>query len=236
MRSFFIALKFLTLFPLPAGALRPREIGRASGFFPAAGFIVGLILVVLNRLLEPYLASELLGMILVVVLICLTAGRQLKGLKASFDEIGFHAGAGQGMGGRAEIFGFLAVVVVFLLKSRAIEVMGESRTQGLLLAPVLGCWSMVILAYGSRVKTDGESETALDAVRGIYLFWATAVTLPLMVFFSGVVGLWIALWVSLLALSLGSFVRRRRQRLHQSHLGAVAEMSEALAMVLYATL
>jgi len=236
MRSFFVALKFLTLFPLPAGAVLPREIGRASPFFPAAGIIVGLILVLLNRVLEPYLASELLGIILVVVLICLTAGRHLQGLKASFDEIGFHAGTEEGMGGRAGIFGFLAVVVVFLLKSRAIEVMGESRTQGLLLAPVLGYWAMVILAYGSRLKTEGEYETGLNTVRGIYLFWATAVTLPLMVFFSAAAGLWIALWVSLLALSLGSFLRRRRQRIHQSSLGAVAEMSEALAMVLYATL
>ncbi|MBI1994483.1 MAG: adenosylcobinamide-GDP ribazoletransferase [Deltaproteobacteria bacterium] len=228
MRSFVVALRFLTLFPWPGKPLLSHEIGRSSPFFPVVGFFVGLILVLLNRLLEPYLESEILGIVLVAVLVVVTRAQHLQGLKVTFDEISFRVRREGGKSGAPEVFGFLAVAVAFLLESRAIEVMGEVRSQGLLLAPVLGFWSVVIL--------EQKIAAVLDRVRGVHLFWATAMTLPLVIGFSGGVGLWITLWVSLLTLAAGSYLRRRQGGVTGDSFGAVAELSEALAMVLYASL
>ena len=236
MGSLVVALRFLTLFPWPKKPLLSHEIGRSSPFFPVVGFFVGLILVLLNRLLEPYLESEILGIVLVAVLVVVTRAQHLQGLKVTFDEIGFRVGREPGRSRAPEVFGFLAVAVAFLLESRAIEVMGEVRSQGLLLAPVLGFWSVVILAYSSPLKAEQKIAALLDGVRGVHLFWATAVTLPLVIAFSGGVGLWITLWVSLLALAAGSYLRRRQGGVTGNSFGAIAELSEALAMVLYASL
>ncbi len=236
MRSFTVALKFLTFFPWPGRPLLSHEVGRASPFFPVVGFFVGVVLVLLNRLLEPYLESEILGTVLVAILVMVTRARHLQGLKGTFDGMDFRAGKEEGGNSAPGIFGFLAVIVVFLLESRAIEVMGEMRPQGLLLAPMLGFWSVVILAYSSPPKAEKKIEAPLDGVRGGHLFWATAVTLPLVIVFSGGVGLWIALWVSLLTLVAGSYLRRRGGGVAANSLGAIAELGQALAMVLYASL
>ena len=241
MRSFWTALKFLTAFPWPR-KLSPtaQEIGRSTPFFPLVGFGLGLILALLNRVLEPYLESEILGVVLVVVLILATRAQELEALGESFDTI--RSGAVRevtnkgGRRGQLGIFGILAVLVVVTLKFRAIEVMGEVRNQGLLLAPVFGRWSMVILAYGSSPKWEEAGEVMLDSVRGSHLFWATTLTLPLVILFSAGLGLWIALWVSLLPLVAGLYLHRRFGGLSGDNLRALGEIAEAFAMVLFALL
>ena len=239
MRSFWTAFKFLTVFPWPRnGAPSPREIGQSTPFFPLVGFCLGLILALLNRILEPYLESEILGVVLVVVLILATRAQQLEGLGGTFDAIGsgaYREGNGRS-GDHPGIFGILAVVVVVMLKFRAIEVMGEVRGQGLLLAPVFGRWAMVILAYGSKSKQAEVGRSIAEQVGGRHLLWATILTLILVVLLSGRPGLWIALWVSLLTLVAGLYLHRRFGGLNGDNLGAVGEIGETFAMVLFASL
>lgn len=236
MRFFWIALRFLTLFPWPRNLrLAPADVGSSTPFFPAVGFFLGLLLILANQFLEPYLESEILGVALVVVLVLAAGGRHLRGLGATFDEMGLRSGEQDVKGGYLGVFGLLAVLVVITLKFRSIEVMGEVRSQGLLLAPVLGRWSMVILAYGSRPKWEGEGEMA-GRVKGLHIFWATTLALLLVIIFSGQLGLWIALWVSLLTLLSGWYFHRSQSGVGGNNLDAVVEMAEALAMVLFASL
>ena len=214
----------------------PQEIGRSTPFFPLVGFCLGFILVLLNRILEHYLESEILGVVLVSFLILLTRAQHLEGLRETFDGIGSRGGAGGMASNRIGIFGILAVVVVVMLKFRAIEVMGEVRDQGLILAPVLSRWSMVILAYSSRLDRERSGQILQGQVRGSQLLWATTLALAIAIFVAGRVGLWIALWVSLLALGAGLYFRRRLAGESWDHLGAIAEIGEAFAMVLFASL
>jgi len=241
MRSFWTALKFLTAFPWPR-KLSPtaQEIGRSTPFFPLVGFGLGLILALLNRILEPYLGSEILGVVLVVVLILATRAQELEALGESFDTIRSGAvGEVTNKGGRRGqlgIFGILAVLVVVTLKFRSIEVMGEVRNQGLLLAPVFGRWSMAILAYGSKSEPGPAGRFVMEQVGGRHLLWATILTLILAVLLADRLGLWIALWVSLLPLVAGLYLHRRFGGLSGENLRAVGEIAEAFAMVLFASL
>lgn len=188
-----------------------------------------MILVLINWLLDPYLASEIMSVLLVALLIVLTRGVSLEALKTSFDESETSAGA-------AKISGLVAILVVVALKFRAIEVMGDARTEGLLLAPMLGRWAMVILAYGSEITGKRSHQDAVEPVRAIQLFLATAFALLLVTFFAGSLGLWIALWVSLLTLLSRGWFRRTAGEITSPHLGTIAEISETLALVLFASL
>lgn len=235
MRSLWTAFRFLSVFPWPRKLPLPQEIGRSTPFFPIVGLCLGLLLVFLNRILEPYLESEILGVVLITVLVLASRAQHLEGLRATFDQIGSGAG-GEGRNGRGGIFGLFAVLAVVMLESRAIEVMGEVRSQGLLLAPLLGRWSMVILAYGSGPEQKEAGEESFGSVRGGHLFWATALALPLVILFSAGLGLWVALWVSLLTLLAGSYLHRRGGGVDGNNLRAIAEVGQALVMVLFASL
>ena len=236
MRSFWAAFKFLTASSSPNRVAIPaREIAQSTPFFPLVGFCLGLILVLLNRILEPYLESEILGVVLVALLMLVTRAQHLEGLRETFDGISL-AGDGEGAkGSRIGIFGMLAVLVVLMLKFRAIEVMGEARNQGLLLAPLFGRWAMVVLAYGYRPKEEGAGQIMLERVRGSQLFWATVLALVLVIPFAGRLGLWIALWVSLLTLLSGLALHRRMGGVSRDDFAAMAEVGEAFALVLFAS-
>jgi adenosylcobinamide-GDP ribazoletransferase len=130
----------------------------------------------------------------------------------------------------------LAVLVVIALKFRATEVMGDTRSEGLLLAPVLGRWAMVILSYGSEFADEEIEQFGMRHVRGSHLVLATVMALVLVIVFAGRIGLWIALWVSLFALLSRSYLHRRAGGLTGDHFGAVEEISETLTFVLFASL
>ncbi|MBI2987843.1 MAG: adenosylcobinamide-GDP ribazoletransferase [Deltaproteobacteria bacterium] len=236
MRSFGIALRFLTVFPWPRNPPVASQIDQSTPFFPVVGLCLGLLLVLLNRILEPYVESEILGVVLVALLILATRARHLEGVGRTFDGIRLGNQGSSMAEGRMGIFGLLAVLVVVMLKFRAVEVMGEMRNQGLLLAPVLSRWSMVILAYDSGPNLLRINQTMEIEVQGKHLFWASALTLVLSVLLSGRLGLWIVLWVSLLALIAGWYFQRRLDGVTGYNLGAMAEISEAFAMVLFASL
>ena len=219
--------------------MTPYQAAQSASFFPLVGFFLGIMLVLVDRILDPYLASEILSVALVTILIFATRATHLAGLAGTWDQLAPrnsdpHSGSriGQGLG----LFGLLAVVVVIALKFRAIEVMGEARFPGLLLAPAIGRWAMVVLGYGSRATGEDEREIDVEGIKNKQLILATGLLLIGVVLIARRVGLWVALWVSLLALGSRYFLHRRAGGVDGKNLGAVAEMSEALAFVLFATL
>lgn len=240
MLSFLQALKFLTAAPWPRSReTAPQELAESAAFFPLVGFLLGLALFLLDRLLDPYLASEILSVVLVMALIFATGAGPVADLASTWDRLAprnreslSSSRIGQGLG----LFGLLAVLVVIALKFRAIEVMGEARAPGLLLAPAMGRWAMVVLGCGSSAAGEGESEINVEGVKGKQLILATGLLLCGVFLIARRVGLWVALWVSLLALGSRHFLHRRMGGVAEKNLGAVAEMSEALALVLFATL
>lgn len=232
------APRFLNAFPWTRSfSATPEEVGSSAIFLPLFGFFLGLILVLSNWLSEPYLDSEILGVVLSTILILMTRGQFLDGLRETFghlDSKGSKQGIINAAGDRRiGVFGLLAVIVVVLLKSRAIGVMGEARSQGLLLAPVFARWAMVILAYSFKSGDEGIGRIVPTSVRGGVLLLSTILTLVLVFLFAGRLGLWIALWVSLFALAGRLYLHRRFGRVGEDGFGAVAEISETFAFLLF---
>lgn len=241
VRSLLAAFQFLTVLPWSRTVTpTPEEIGRSTPFFPLVGFFLGLILVLCNRFLEPYLASEILSLIIVTLLILMTRALHLDGLGDTFDGLGAKGDRENALKAMRDshigVFGLLAVLIVVVLKFRAIELMEETREQGLLLAPVFGRWAMVVLAYRAVSAREGLGRIMVEHVRGHHLLLATAVTLVLVIAFSGRVGLLITIGILLFTLSSRFYLHRRLGGVTGDTFGAVGELTETFSLVVFASL
>jgi adenosylcobinamide-GDP ribazoletransferase len=184
--------------------------------------------------LDPHLESEILGVLLIAVLALLTGAIHYEGMQNTFDALSVKMG--QGEKGRSLTFGLLAIVFVVLLKVRALEVTGETRSLGLLLTPLFARWSLVIFLYGSASFAEGTARILADNVRAWHLALTTILTLALAAFLVGRIALWIGLYLSLLVLLSRTYLRRRNGCIGSDNFGAVVELSETLSFVLFASL
>jgi len=142
------ALHFLTTIPLlPERPYSHEEFGRAVGFFPLVGLIIGGILVGINYLLGFVFPEMMVAALTLGCWLALTGALHLDGFLDSFDGL---------LGGydetsrlkimkdeRVGAFGFAAGAILLLLKFVAIDsITGFPLSAiSLLLAPTLGRWA-----------------------------------------------------------------------------------------------
>ena len=239
MKSFFAALQFLTLFPWPKRTDRSGdEIGPSAIFFPVIGFLLGLILVLINFLLEPFASPGLSSVALVAILALLTRGLHLDGLGDVFD--------GLGAGGDRErmlrvmddshtgAFGLIAIVLLLLFKIHAIESIDGERTRALLAAPILGRWAMVLLGYRSQAAKPGLGSTLIERLETKHVVFATFITLILVAAIAHGTGIAMMIWITLLALAGRRYFHRRLGGVTGDTFGAIGELSETSVLVIVA--
>jgi len=237
MQSALAAVQLLTLAARFNGvSLSPQRIGSAALYFPLVGLLLGLIVAFLNRILEPYLTSEILAAVLTTTLILITGALHLEGTQKTFDTLPARTSIGSATGNAAGVYGLIAVLLVVLLKIRAVEVIGETRGLLLLLSPVLARWSLVVFLYGCASVAQESIRPIADNVRAWHLFLTTAATLAFAVYLVGRIGLWVGLCLSLFALLSRSYLSRRHGGLTYDNFGAIIELSETLSFVLLASL
>jgi len=226
------ALKYLTVwgrftaFPPPAEA-----IGAGAVFFPLVGLALGLLLAFMNYSLAPYVDEEILSIAFVAALILATGGVHLAGLKQTFDARALPARAWED-----SKMGFVAVVLVILFKTAAADSMDEKLTLSLLLMPVLARWALVVFIFGCQDRCQDAARLAAANVKAWHLAIATAATVALVTYLLGRKGLLISFFLSVFALSIRGLLYRCRGFVTHSHFGAVIELSEALSLVLLASL
>src|SRR5262245_3754478 len=179
MKTALAALKFLTFVGrFDRNQVNPQQISAAIPYFPLVGIFLGFILVLLNRLLDPRLESEILGALLIGVLALLTGGIHYQGLQNTFDALSVKPSRGEETG-RSHVLGVLAIVFVVLLKVRAVEVTGETRSLGLLLTPLFARWSLVIFLSSADSGSEGAARLVTDNVQAWHLALTTVVTLAI---------------------------------------------------------
>ena len=239
MNAFFAALQFLTLFPRPGWMQHsPNEVGRSAIFFPVVGLILGLILMLVNFLLLAFASAGLLSVILVTLLAFMTRGLHLDGLGDTFD--------GLGAGGDRErvlsvmddshigVFGLIAIVLVLFSKIHALESMDVDRWRALLVAPILGRWAMVLLAYRSTAAKAGLGSNLIDHLQTKHFVLATLLTLLLVAAIFRGNGIVMMAWVAVFTILSKNYFHRRLGGVTGDVFGAVGELSETSVMVLLA--
>jgi adenosylcobinamide-GDP ribazoletransferase len=232
------ALQFLTLVP---PVVRRRftvdEMGRAVGFFPLVGLLLGALLAVVDLgglvLLFPdgVVAALLLG-----VWVVATGALHLDGFLDTCDGL---------FGGydhqtrldimrdeRVGAFALAGGVLLLLTKYASLAALPD-RTAALLLAPVLGRWSMSLAVVGfSYARPAGLGRAMKDRAGARQALLATGLALAVAGSVARAWGL-VALAVAGATVALGArFVMARLPGLTGDVYGALCELSEVAVLLL----
>jgi len=243
MTEFLIALQFLTIIrlkrTLPFGE---TDLGRAGVFFPIVGLLIGGILWSLDRGLRLFFPPGLSSVFLVATLAILSRGFHLDGLADSAD----------GLFGSSErqrcldimkdsaigTFGALAVLVVFLLKVRSLDLLqGGYRSMALLLGPMLGRWACVVMAYTSRpARAEGLGAMFVRGTQFREFGLASVITLAVVFSLMEILGLVVFVPLAALILSFTLYCNRRLGGVTGDTLGALGELVETAVWCLFVLL
>jgi adenosylcobinamide-GDP ribazoletransferase len=214
------------------------EVGRSAIFFPVVGLILGLILVLVNFLLLPFASAGLLSVILVTLLAFMTRGLHLDGVGDTFDGLGAGGDRDRVLSimddSHTGVFGLIAIVLVLFFKIHAIESIDVDRWRALLVAPILGRWAMVLLAYRSQAAKPGLGSNLIEHLQTKHFLLATLVTLLLVAAIWRRNGIVMMAWVAVFTIASKNYFYRRIGGVTGDTFGAVGELSETSVMVLLA--
>ncbi len=236
MNSFWAALRFLTILPIPATwGDSEKALAQGVRWFPLIGLLIGALAFVLVGHLQAWVPLPLLAALAVLLLVGCSGALHLDGLSDTAD--GFlsarpparileimkdsHIGA----------MGVLAIVAVLLLKYAALlSVSPRALSPTVLLMPLAGRTAMVLhLALLPYVRPQGlgtvfthQSRPWFSAVIGILLLALTAWSTL------GWAGLAAAGASILAALLLAAYFQRKIGGATGDTYGAVCELTELI--------
>jgi adenosylcobinamide-GDP ribazoletransferase len=239
-QSLRMALGFLTVLPVARGLdFSAERLGHSMGLFPAAGLLIGFILVVADSILGLLLPRPVTDLLLVTLLALLTGGLHLDGLADTCDGLG----SGQGRDGALRIMkdscvgsmGATALILVLLLKYVALgQVAPEFKNAALLLMPAAGRWLPVTLAlfcpYARPEGGTGGAFVSFVGQRELTLATLTVLLAGLVLF--GGKALIFLFFLALAALLAKRYFEARLGGVTGDVLGAVTEGGEVLALLL----
>jgi adenosylcobinamide-GDP ribazoletransferase len=235
VHSLVTAFKYLTILGRwRAPGRDPAGFGNASLWFPLVGLVIGVVLAAINYLLALHVDSEMLSVVLIALLIVATGATPMAGTKNTFDSMLEPNQLARD--GGAEIFGFAAIIIVTLLKVRAIDIMDDNVAAKIFLAPGLARWALVVLLYGYHDRCEETMRPIAENTKLWHLGVTTLITLVLATYLLGRDALWMGLAVSLLALVSRAILHRRHAVLTLNNFGAVTDLGEALTLVLMTVL
>ena len=236
MQRILVAFEFLTFGVHHRGVrIAPEQVGAAAVYFPLVGFGLGLVLNIVNRVMEPYLGSEILSVALVAILVVMTAAMHLQGLQKTCDVWGARPSVAGLAPPPLGTYGVIGLLFVVFFKVRSVEVIGETLGLSLLLTPIFARWGLVMFLYGSTSALDDTARIVARQVKTWHMIVSSVATLTFAFFLAGRTALWIGLSVSLLALLGRYFLCRRHGGISYDNFGALIEVSEAVAFLFFAS-
>jgi adenosylcobinamide-GDP ribazoletransferase len=196
MKSFLLAIQFLTIIPVSVrGMVTEREVSSSSAFFPLVGAIQGLIIAAAALLLSRVFPQNLVAGLAVLGFVLLNGGFHLDGLADTFDAFAVKSSGDPGKdrlkrlavmkdsttGAIGVVSIVLALLLTFLFISALFEKFSLPATaRFLFLMPVFSKWTMVpVMAYGQAARNEGLGKlfiegTGMTHVIGASFFLAAA--------------------------------------------------------------
>jgi len=236
---FWIAWEFLTIFPSPSRREYDTEdFGKSISFFPVVGLFLGLVLFGLDRLLDLFLPSILINVLLVVALIILTGALHLDGFIDTCDGLSVKSATSDKLKvmGDSRVGGFGAVggTCLVLAKFAALMALPEGlRASALLLMPVLSRWGMVyaISAFPSAKEVGmGWAIKQKANWKGVVIATLISLLMVLVLLKWWGAALLAVLFVTLLVFS--KYLCSRFGGLTGDNYGAINEFAEVVVLIL----
>jgi adenosylcobinamide-GDP ribazoletransferase len=232
------AVQFLTIAPpLVRRPFTDAELGRAVGYFPLVGLMIGGSLVGIDHLLTLFLPSNVTAALVLTGWILCTGALHLDGFLDSCDGL---------FGGRTpedrlrilrdERVGAFAViggVLLLLVKFQALAVLSP-RSAALCLAPVLGRWGMAVAVVAfPYARSEGLGRTMKDQAAWSQALLASAIAIVAAWFSAGWHGMTFLLLSGVLMFLVVCFVRMRLPGLTGDIYGALCELLEVLVLLAF---
>lgn len=156
----FEALRFLTILPVPGlPPMNERSVVAAIPWFPAAGAVIGLLLLPVGWLAGWGWGDLVRAALIVVAWGVITGGLHLDGLSDTFDAVMSWRPRERKLeimkDSRIGAMGALALVAVLLLKVAFLGAAGAAWWQAALLAPVLGRWADIYGIFWFPAAREG---------------------------------------------------------------------------------
>jgi adenosylcobinamide-GDP ribazoletransferase len=232
-----VALRYLTVVPIPGPAHEPLErLGRAAGWFPVVGLLLGVVLVVVDAVTAWIFPPLLAALLTLTAWKLLTGGLHLDGLADCLDGL-----TGRDAEHRLAImrdsrigaFGAMGLILLLMLDLVALsEIPSATRWQALLAAPVVARAAPAALADAFRPARPGGQGAAFRAgLTRPRVLAALGVALGVSAVFGGgsVAGFLVAV---VGALALGGLVARRLGGVTGDVHGAAVEVAELLFLLM----
>ena len=212
-RDLYAALGRLTALPLPRPGEASQAFARSTVFFPLAGLFLGVALAGVRWCTSQWLPAWAVAIVVVAV---------WEALGATWRDSPWRHRAGAG------IVLSVAVKIVCLVQQAG------GRPAALLFAPMLGRWTMVVLAVGAR--DAGAPERKFNAAITFREFALTSVFSCAVVFATAdAFGVLIIVCVAALSL-VGRWLCHRGGGVSWHRLFMGAQLTEALVLVLFSLL
>lgn len=163
MRSFILALTFLTRIPFPGRIADDQETRvQALSYYPLVGMVIGLFLVMFDQLFQGFFSARITNILLLAVLIYLTGGLHLDGFIDTIDGIFSNRKKERIIeimhDSTVGAFGVVGVFLLLMLKfNLLLELAAPFRGPALILMTTTSRWLIVLalcrypLAAGSKL-------------------------------------------------------------------------------------
>src|SRR5690242_11813724 len=234
------AARYLTIVPLPGPPEPPpRALGRAAGWFPVVGVVLGATLALVDQALVRVFPGLLTALLTVTMWKIFTGGLHLDGLADCLDGLGGRTPEHRRLimrDSRIGTFGAVGLILFLMLEIVALAGLApDVRWRVLLVAPALGRATPPLLArLFAPARPEGEGATFAAAVErtGALAAIVIAVAVALLVFWG--VGLAVVVAALGVALAAARFLTARFGGLTGDVLGAVVEIAELTGLLVVA--
>ncbi|MEN0616917.1 adenosylcobinamide-GDP ribazoletransferase [Klebsiella indica] len=242
IKSFFVALSFISRLPVPARLSQGLEIEqyqRSIVTFPFVGLLLGAISGAVAMLLQPWCGGPLAALLGVLTLALLTGGFHLDGLADTCDGI-FSARRRERMleimrDSRLGTHGGLALIFVLVAKVLAIaevSLRGTSAVFALASACAVGRGMVVALMYRQRyAREEGLGNLFIGKITLRQTLIALGIAVVLATLLLGVSGLRAAMITLVLVWGLGMALKRTLGGQTGDTLGAAIELGEVIFLL-----
>lgn len=237
MRSLALALRYLTIAPLPAGAhVEPTMLGRAAPWFPLIGLALGLVVAGAAGVLDALFPPLLDALLTVTVWKLLTGGLHLDGLSDCLDGL-----VGRDADDRLRImhdsrigaFGVIGLILFLLLEVAAVsELSPTARWRALMAAPALARAMPPLAAFIFPQATPlGQGAMFRAGLRPAGVLGALALAAAIAIVLLGLAGMAVLGLAVLATLALGWFSTRRLGGITGDVMGATIEAAELIVLL-----
>ena len=239
MTSLLAAFQFLTILPaVIRRSFTAQELGRAVGYFPLVGLVLGVVLFGLGSGLPLIFPPAVVAIFILITWLLLTRALHFDGFLDTCDGLfgGFTPERRLEIMRDSRVGAFGVAGGGLLLLAKYAAILSLSHFSGLVLAPIMGRWvlSIAIFTY-PYAREKGLGRDMKDNVRWPQVTLSTGITVLAAWFFAGWTGL-LAFALAAIVLWLGAgFILRRIPGLTGDSYGALCELTELVVLLLFTT-